>query len=463
MVASGSGDQTVRLWDAASGKELKVLSGQGGAVSAVAFSPDGRRLASCGGDGRVLVWMLLTAAGTPGLPELPPFTITGHSGPVSSVAFNPDGRFLVSGGADEIVRVWELQTRSEVHSFRGHTNWISSVAFSPDGNFIVSAAVDKTIKLWELVGREGTPGQGHTREVVAVAVSPDGKRIASGSADHTVRLWDAATGRELFTMGGHNDVVTALAFTPYGKNVVSAGDDRQLKVWSTATGKEVKAMAEPLPTNQVPVLGVTADGKRLVVWVANTFLETYDLAGARQVSSWSGHEREISALSFSQDGEWAALGGKDGTVRIWDVAKRTRLFTADFPAHQDAITDLTLTPDKKRLVTADAKGEVKVWDLAAVGEQLKAGKQAKPERSLQAHPGGVSGLAMGPEGRRFASAGLDNSVKVWDLAGGKELRSWDFHLPASGRPFVRAMAFTPDGKGLATANGNTTLYLLDVP
>ncbi|HJT79062.1 MAG TPA: WD40 repeat domain-containing protein, partial [Gemmataceae bacterium] len=442
----------------------KALTGQGGAVSAVTFSPDGRRLASCGGDGKVLVWTLLTATGAPGLPELPPFTITGHSGPVSSVAFSPDGRFLASGGADQIVRVWELQSRSEVHSFRGHTNWISSVAFSPDGNFIASAGVDKTVKLWELVGREGTPGHGHTREVLAVAVSPDGKWIASGSADHSVRLWDAATGRERFTLSGHNDVVTALAFTPDGKNLVSAGDDRQLKVWSTETGKEVKAMAEPLPTNQVPVLGVTADGKRLVVWVANTFIETYDLAAGRQLSSWSGHEREISALSFSQDGALAAMGGKDGTVRIWDVAKRTRLFTADFPAHQDAITDLTLTPDKKRLVTADAKGGVKVWDLAAVGEQLKDGKQPKPERELKAHPFGITGLAMAPDGRRFASTGLDNTVKVWDLATGKELRSWDFHLPPSGgRPFVRALAFAPGGKGLVTANGNSTLYLLELP
>ena len=144
-----------------------MLTGQAGAVSGLAFSPDGNRLAT-GGDTTIFVWQLTNDTA-------PPLKLIGHSGVIASLAFSPDGRHLASGGADRIVRVWDTQTQTEVHTFRGHKNWVSSVAYSNDGYFIVSAGVDETLKIWELGGKTGTGGYGHSREVRAVAVSPDGK------------------------------------------------------------------------------------------------------------------------------------------------------------------------------------------------------------------------------------------------------------------------------------------------
>src|SRR5205823_4236208 len=141
-----------------------------------------------------------------------------------------------------------------------------------------------------------------------------------------------------------------------------------------------------------------------------------------------------------------------------------RRLGGDFPAHEGAITDLVLTPDQKHLLTGDSRGEVKRWDLAAVEQQLKKGGQAKPERSLNAHAHGVTGFAMSPDGSRFATAGQDNVVKVWDTATGKELATWDFHIPAtSSRSLVRSLTFTPDNRHVVTANADTTCYLLEVP
>jgi WD40 repeat protein len=409
------------------------------------------------------VWTLVTMAGQPGLPEMAPTVLSGHTGPVSSVAFNADGRLLVSGGADQIVKVWDLQSRQEEHSFRGHKNWISSVAFSGNGAYVVSASVDKTVKLWELVGREGTPGYGHTREILAVAVSPDGQLMASGSADRAIRLWEMATGKELFTLTGHMDQVTALAFTPDSKTLVSASDDRQLKIWNTETGKEIRTIRDKSPTNSVPVLTVSPDGKQILVWVFSTVLETYDLATGAQVISWSGHDRTLTALAFSADGELAAMGVEDGTVRIWQVAKRERQ-GSDFPAHQEKIIDLVFTPDKTKLITGDATGQVKIWDLAKAQKAKAANQQPEPERTLSAHKNGVIGVAMSADGKHFATGGKDNVVRVWDTATGQEVRAWDFHIPPLPKgAFLKALVFTPDSKHVVTANANTTLYLLDLP
>ena len=132
-----------------------------------------------------------------------------------------------------------------------------------------------------------------------------------------------------------------------------------------------------------------------------------------------------------------------------------------FPAHADAVADLLLTPDKKTLITCGNKGELKVWDLAKLAKAK--GKQAEPEKTFEGPKGGLAAFAMSPSGKWFATAGMDNVVKAWDTAG-KELRAWDFGKQAApGRPLVRSLAFTGDGQGIITANGNSTLYLLDMP
>ncbi len=162
------------------------------------------------------------------------------------------------------------------------------------------------------------------------------------------------------------------------------------------------------------------------------------------------------SLTISADGSLVAVGRTDGTVHLWNIAMRKRI-GEEWKAHEKSreIMDLALTPDKKTLVTADNNGEVRIWELP----------QRKLLRAIPAHKQKIVAVAMSPDGSRFATVAGDNVIKLWDRASGKELRQWDLHLPvlAEPRPFVSMMAFTPDGKQLATANADTTLYLLDCP
>jgi WD40 repeat protein len=252
-------------------------------------------------------------------------------------------------------------------------------------------------------------------------------------------------------------VVTALAFTPDSKQLVSTADDRTVRVWDVANGNEVSVIRDG-PASEVPVMIVLPGGKEARLWVANRLIETYDLTQGKQTASWSGHDSDITCLAYSADGEVAALGGPDGTVRLWNVPKRERLKYAgkeeDLKAHDEPISDLGLTPDKKTLITTDRLGQIKIWDIG----------NSKLLHTIAGKEQGAVALAISPDGKRLAMATMDNVVRVYDIATAKETRAWELRVPLQrNRPFIRGLTFTPDSKQIATANANTTVYLLDCP
>ena len=234
-LASGSWDKTIRLWDLASGKELRRLEGHTDPVTSVAFAPDGRSLASGSDDNTIRLWDLASGK------ELR--RLEGHSDPVISVAFAPDGRSLASGSWDKTIRLWDLASGKELRRLEGHTGYVESVAFAPDGRSLASGSWDKTIRLWDLAsGKELRRLEGHTSYVNSVAFAPDGRSLASGSEDNTIRLWDLASGKELRRLEGHSDPVTSVVFAPDGRSLASGSWDNTIRLWDLASGKELAFM-----------------------------------------------------------------------------------------------------------------------------------------------------------------------------------------------------------------------------
>jgi serine/threonine protein kinase/Tol biopolymer transport system component len=265
-LASGSEDHTVGLWTVATGASVRTLTGHANWVLSVAFSPDGKTLASGSGDNTVRLWNGATGAHIR--------TLTGHTNWVLSVAFSRDGKTLTSASTDRTVREWNPATGAPLNILPSLSNYVWSVTFSPDGSTVACAGEDGTIMLWKPgSGAEPRKLTGHTGRVLSVAFSPDGKTLASASDDHSIRLWDPRTGRLLRTLTGHTGGVYSVAFSPDGKTLASGSDDHTVRFWDPQTGKLLRTL--------------------------------------------TGHSGRVWSVAFSSDGKTLASGGADRTIRIW--------------------------------------------------------------------------------------------------------------------------------------------------
>jgi WD40 repeat protein len=430
-LASASQDKSVKVWDAATGRELLTLRGPADRVQKVAFHPDGGSLAAASWDGTVTVW-----DATNGQER---FTLRGHRGPVWGVAFSPDGRRLASAGADHTVKVWEALTGREVATFHGHTGEVLAVAFSPDGRRLATAGHDRTARVWDATTGEGLLTlRGHTGYVYGVAFSPDGKRLATGGWDKAVKVWDAATAQEALTLRGHSDSVLAVAFSPDGQRLVSSGADGRVRVWdATPVNGATGPQALTLRGHTGAVFGVafSPGGRRLASVGKDNTLRLWDPATGRPLRTLRGHRAWFFAVAFSPDGRRLASGGADGAVSLWDADTGRELAT--LRGHTGYATSVAFRPDGKRLASAGEDRTVKVWDATT----------AREVRTLRGHTHRVQGVAYSPDGRRLASAGADRTVKLWDTASGRELLTLRGHTGT-----VWGVAFSPDGRRLASAS-----------
>ncbi len=421
-IVSGSGDSftpgAVKVWDAATGQEVLSLKGHTSLVTSVAISPDGTRIVSSNGDfgnegkpGEVKVWDAATGQ------EL--LSLKGHTFYVKSVAISTDGKRIVSGSDYGTVKVWDAQTGQENLSLVGHTPPVFSVAISPDGTRIVSGSHDKTVKVWDAAtGKEMLSLTGHTAQVFSVAISRDGTRIVSGG-DKTVKVWDAATGQQRLSLKGHTDQVFSVAISPDGTRIVSGSADKTVKVWDAVTGKEMFSLKGH--TDWVTSVAISSDGTRIVSGSADKTVKVWDAVTGQEKLSLKGH-----TVAISSDGTRIVSGGADKTMKVWDAATGKELISLE--GHTGLVTSVAICPDGTRIVSGswDKPGEVKVWD-AGSGQILL---------SLKGHTGLVTSVAISPDGMRIVSGSWDKTVKVWDARMRPGLRTLRGHSNA-----LRKVAF----------------------
>ena len=441
ILASGSGDATVKLWDVASGRELRTFSGQKGPVATVAFSPDGKTLAAGSFDNTIKLWDIVSGR------ELR--TLAGHNKGVKAIAFSPDGHLLASGGGEAAIKLWDPAHGRALRTLTGHTDEITSLAFSPDGRTLASGSVDKTVKLWEVPsGRNLHTLTGHLGPVASVAFSPDGKTFASGSADDTTELWDVASWSALRNLGRRTWKPSAIAVSPDGKLIVSGNTHDMIEVWDAASGQELRTLSGQVFGGnyyRINSVAFSPDGKILASGRGDSTVKLWNAAAGRELATLTGHTRPVSSIAFSPDGKLLASGSVDDTIKLWDLATGTDRLT--LTGHTNWVSSVAFSPDGKVLASAGYDETIRLWDVTS-GRELHV---------LSGHLGRIFSVAFSPDGKVLASGCENHTITLWDVANGRQLLTLTGHSQA-----VDSVAFSPDGKMLASGSYDSTIKLWDL-
>jgi WD40 repeat protein/serine/threonine protein kinase len=512
-VATAGDDRLTKVWDLTATNQAvfqgpcDAIRKPGGAGYTVAFSPDGRRLAA-GSEHRVRVWDWKENR-----PEAPEHTFPGPDVHSIPVAFTRDGRRLATAGPDGPT-LWDVDTGRLARTLLADHHVVSALAFSPDGRRLASASLNRCVKLWDTTTGALLHTLPHTGNVLGVAFSSDGRRLASAGEDKTIHIWDATTGREILGLRGHSDACGCAAFSPDGWRLASASSDGTIRVWDATPlhGDEGQETLTFTQGAEVRIAAVGPDGRRIVsagggrlvkVWDAATGRVNYEFPRQSQVvfgAAWHPDGRRIAtagqegrlfsvqvwdasdgrvdfeipqdssagpfqAVGFSPDGHYLVTGKMEGgAVQVWDAGTGQKVQVRDivtgqefdntFATHDREIRALVFSRDGKHFASASGDGEVRLWDGTRLDEKQE------PHLTLQARvPGPSVNVAFSPDGRRLATGGTKNTVWIWDVKTGEKLLTLEGEH--SGEVYTLAFSSDEDGQWIATAGEDSAVRVWD--
>ncbi len=458
-IASAAGDGTIRIWDFQTAKELVRWTAHAGEISAVEFSPDGRLLASAGGaqmvvsrmlpdsDKRVRIWDAATGK------EM--LAMAGHERGVTCLAFSPAGNTIVSGSMDRSFRLWDLKTGAELMKFTGHKAPVSTVSFSGDGSKLATTARDGFLIVWDMSLltelrriplRKAVMWPGVSD--IKGAFSSDAKLLASVDGDlitRKIRLWEADSGKELgsITPNPEHEYISGAAFTPDGKSIVSRGGGGKLHLWDVASGKQILDFRGF--ELDLMACAVTPDGKTLVAGGDDGGIRLWNLGDGQPAAQTPPAQGELHSVAFSPDGRHVATASLDTTVRLWDPVTGMQVLRLQAPGTHNLQKAVVFSPDGKLLAAVGSADHILFWDPRTGKEMFRVVSSAEC-------------LAFSPDGKSLALGG-SAGLHLFELGGDAPRRVTD--SPAN----VRSVAYSPDGKTISAvgfrSDGGSTLFLAE--
>ena len=440
----------VWIYDAKTYQELALLTGKHeGDVSSIAFSPDSAKLASTSWD-TLQLWDIVTGEHLKTVIEA---FRTDDSWGFQSVAFSPDGEMLASGSGDGKIHLWDTATGKHLETLTGHTLDVTSLAFNPDGRTLASGGVDRTVRLWDVSTREPLKTfVGHTGKVNSIAFSPDGRTLVSGSTDRHIVLWGLTGSEPKRFPSGHAWAVRDIAFSPDGRVFASCGgrpvNGSTISLWDAVTGEHLKNVAERSVAN-VSGVAFSRDGQTLAgsVGFREYTVRLWDVPTGAQLKPLTEHASQVTNVALSPDGDILASVNDDNIIRLWDVATRQQKRTLiGHDGHDKSVNSIVFSPDGKTLASsADRVREFILWDVDT------GARKTVPTEHVPFN------LVFSPDGRTLAGTATDKTVRLWDVATGQIDKILTGHTSS-----VMSVAFSPDGKMLASGDWNSTIRLWDV-
>lgn len=417
-LASCNEEGDIKLWNINERKPKNILTEHTQRIWSLDFSPDGKLLASGSDDETVKVWEIATGK------LIRDFKGSrAHTNWLRSVSFYPEDNrnLLASGGEDKSVKIWDVNTGECLKTLQGSANRVWAVAFSPQPNkeysLIASGSDDQAVRLWKWDGKKGQCIRtlpGHKGQVQSVNFSPNGKILASGSEDRSIKLWNVKTGEHLKTFEGHKDRVRSVTFSPDGKVLASASDDRSIKLWDANTYECLKTLKGH--TDRVRSVAFSPDGQILASAGEDKIVKLWDINTYECLKTLKGHDRWVWSVAFSPDGQLLASGSEDKTVKLWDL--RTKECIKTLKEHTRRVWSVAFNPDGKMLASGSDDRTVKLWNISE-----KKCVSTFDGHTSDAHTSWIQSVSFSPDGQILASASEDQSIKLWDVKTGKCLET----------------------------------------
>ena len=401
-IVTASEDATARVWKSDGTGEPRILQGHTAEVTAASFSPDGGRVVTASRDGTARIWTLDGTA--------EPVVLRGGDGALLGASFSHDGSRVVTAGADGTARIWRRDGTGETRVLRGHTGAVTVAAFSPDDRWIATGSEDGTARLWRADGPQGsgepTILAGHTGQVTSLDFSPDGARLVTASRDGTARVWDLAAPGQPIVLAGHEGWVWKAVFSHDGRLVATGSADNTARIWRVDGGLRP---GEPTilrgHKDWVRDVAFSPDDTSLVTTSHDGEARLWRVDGGTTFAELVGHKGWVRAAGFSHDGGRVATASDDGTVRVWNAR-----FVPDplrFEGHTNQVWDARLSHDGSRLVSASADLTARIWDATGAGSPIVLTGPAERLRSA----------SFSPDDTRILTSSDDGNARIWAVDG----------------------------------------------
>ena len=446
VIVTASEEGIVRLLDE-QGKPIQELIGHEKGVISIAFSKDGKYIATASIDNTVRLWKWEPNGKLNDNENNLIQVLRGHTDYVNDVSFSKDGKYIATASSDTTVRLWKkddnqtLYTGEEV--LRGHRVWVYGVVFTPDDKQIISASADTTARVWKLSSnKKPNIFQDSNEKVFSVAFSPNGKLIATSSGDGKVRLWDkdSNTPNRIREWGvAKQEVVYSLAFNPKKNQIATGSSDSKLRLWDK-NGKPIKEFDGH--QGAVESLAFSPDGNRIVTGSRDKTARLWDKNG-KPIAILKGHKKGVYSVAFSPNGKQIVTGSRDNTARLWNQNGK---FIAILKGHEDWVQSVAFSPDGKQIATGSSDGTIRFWD-----------KNGKFIKTLEGYQYSIKDIAFSPNGQLIATASYDGTVRLWDKDSNLMLQELVGHGDR-----IHSIAFSPDGKQIVTGSHDSTARLWSV-
>jgi WD40 repeat protein/serine/threonine protein kinase len=436
-IGTGSEESRIRLWQSSTGKLIATMPGHTNSVNSLAFSSDGKKLASASYDQTARLWDAETGRHFA--------VLRGHTGQLFSATFSREGSRLVTSSGDSTLRYWNVESGELITVLRGHRGGLGQPEFNADNSRLVSPSTDRTLRIWDmtLAERNGLL-RGHTQHLYDVAFRADGKQVATSAWDGTARLWDPDTGKQVGLFRRDLNIMSSVAYSPDGKRIATANRERGVNVWNVAGG----ASEYFWPGNMGTWRGdgraeFSPDGKLVAAGSAAGPVRLWNAATGEKIAELSGHDGSSGDVAFAPDGATLASAGHDSTVRLWDVPSRKAVTTLH--GHKERVTRIAFNSAGNLIATGSDDETVRIWD-------------GRTYASLSTIPVGsrVYGIAFSPDGTRLAMGCADTTIRLIDVATWQEVVALRGHAD-----FVHAVAWSPDGTRLISCSGDFTARVWD--